>query len=294
MIKTNVAELRDPFIVVADGVYYMYGTETDGDWEFGAKWGCYKNDSGSLAGEWVKLDKELYVDPTDAYKNHWAPEVHQYKDKFYMFTTYFSKRTNHKGCTILRSDAPEGPFAEITDGVITPSDWDSIDATLYVDDKGTPWMIFVHEWVSTEDKVGRMAAMRLSNDLTCAVGEPIELFRADEAAWAKGNVVTDGCYLYKTASGSLLMLWSNFEEEGLVDYAVGIARSENGKVDGRWIQDEHPLYTKHLTGEDGGHGMVFRDVDGQLYLCIHSPNKPPEKTVLLPLCESGDTLRVVQ
>lgn len=279
MIETDVNRLRDPFVLLENGTYYMYGTG----------WICYKS-NGDLA-HWTKSEKELVVKPQECDRDMWAPEVHKYKGKYYMFTTYYSSKTNHRGCTILRSDMPDGPFTEITNGHITPSEWDSIDGTFYVDEEDQPWMVFVHEWTGTDDHVGRMAAAKLSEDLTRFISKPIELFRADAPAWAKDRI-TDGCFMYKTADGQLLMLWSNFDKEG---YCVGIARSQTGKIDGEWIQDEKLLFSKEISGEyDGGHPMLFADVNGQLYLSIHSPNSPigarMEKPVLIAVCEKDSTI----
>lgn len=293
ILQNGIEHLRDPFILVENGVYYAYGTGIDtGSWA-SSVWDLYINKSGRLDGEWKHSEKPVYINPPHAVQDHWAPEVHKYKGRFYMFATYRSDLTEHHGCTILRADSPEGPFAEITDGTITPRDWDSIDGTLYVDKAGTPWMIFVHEWTSTDDGVGRMAAAKLSEDLTHFVSEPVELFRGDAPSWAAGKI-TDGCFLYDTVDGNLLMLWSNFDMEG--KYCVGIAHSENGKVDGTWIQEPELLFSSKMTGNcDGGHGMIFKALDGNLYLSIHSPNDPafykqPEKMIFVPVKEQNGTL----
>ena len=280
MIVSSITQLRDPCVLVENGVYYVYGTG----------WVCYKNTSGSLAGEWTPLGV-VAEKPAEADKDFWAPEVHKYNGAYYMFTTYHSSVTGHRGCTIMKADSPEGPFREITSGQITPHDWDSIDGTFYVDDEGQPWMIFVHEWTSTDDGVGRMAAAKLSPDLTTFISEPIELFRADDPSWAKG-VITDGCWMYRTADGQLLMLWSNKDKGG---YCVGVARSISGKVDGEWTQDKTLLYSKDLHGTyEGGHGMIFYDTDGQMYLSIHSPNSASEarkeKPTFIPLREQDGML----
>lgn len=280
-ILSSIDYLRDPCLIIEDGVYYVYGTG----------WQCYKNTSGSLEGKWKNLGVVATI-PDDAADNYWAPEVHKYNGEFYMFTTYKSRKTGHRGCTILKSSSPEGPFVEITDGAITPSDWDAIDGTFYVDEDGQPWMIFVHEWTSTDDGVGRMAAAKLSDDLTTFISEPIELFRADSSSWTK-HQVTDGCWMYKCENGELLMLWSNCEPDG--SYAVGIARSDNGKVDGNWSHDYLLFYSKSMNGDyDGGHGMIFTDTDGQMYLCIHSPNAAvgdrKEKPTFIPICEKNGVL----
>ena len=82
--------------------------------------------------------------------------------------------------------------------------------------------------------------------------------------------LTDGCWLYTTKEGELLMVWSNFDAFG---YTVAVARSSNGRLDGEWIHEKELLYSKAMTGEfDGGHSMVFTGLDGQMYLSFHSPN----------------------
>jgi hypothetical protein len=161
---------------------------------------------------------------------------------------------------------------QISDGHFTPHDWDCIDATLYIDENGQPWSIFVHEWTCRPDHVGLMSVAKMSDDLTHLISEPVDLFRADDAPWATAGV-TDGCFMYRTRGGKLLMIWSNFAEDG---YCVGIAESEDGRPDGKWLQREKRLYGKTDAGYpfDGGHGMLFRDTDGQLYLSMHSPNTP--------------------
>ncbi len=95
--------------------------------------------------------------------------------------------------------------------------------------------------------------------------------------------MTDGPFLHRCENGELLLLWSGFGEDG---YAEAIARSDNGDITGNWTQDETPLFEK-----DGGHGMIFRTPDGQLYLTLHSPNKTPEeRPKFYPLIERGGQL----
>ncbi len=282
LITSTINKLRDPCILVEDGVYYAYGTG----------WKCYKNTSGNLEGPWTSLGKVASVadESTDG-GSHWAPEVHKYNGAYYMFTTYLNAKTNHRGCTIMKSNSPEGPFVEITGGHITPSDWDAIDGTLYVDPDGQPWMVFVHEWTSMPDGVGSFAAAKLSDDLTHFISEPIELFKANEPSWAIQGI-TDGCWIYTTQEGELLMLWSNFDAHG---YVVAVARSSNGRLDGEWIHEEKLLYSKYMTGTyDGGHAMIFTDADGQMYLAFHSPNTATddrkERPVFLAIKEEDGKL----
>jgi beta-xylosidase len=179
-------------------------------------------------------------------------------------------------------------------GHITPHTWDAIDGTLYVDENGKPWMVFVYEWTSTPDGIGRMAYAPLSDDLTSFLEEPKIMFKANDAPWSNRQV-TDGCYLYRCEDGTLLMIWSNGSKEG---YCVGIARSKSGNVEGPWEQDEERLFYRKNPGEmDGGHAMIFTDPAGQMYLALHGPNRPGEgekiKVVFFPLKEENDTLVIV-
>lgn len=291
MIKTGIRSLRDPFVLVTDDAYYLYGTGIPGDGGWAdTVWACYKSTEG-LFGDWKMTETLVYERPKDAEKQLWAPEVHKYKGDYYLFGSYFSAKTKHRGCTILKSSSPEGPFVEISDGHVTPSDWDAIDGTLYVDEDGCPWLVFVHEWTSTEDKVGRMAVARLSDDLTRLTSEPKDVFKANDPTWTN-NGCTDGPFMYKTREGKLLMLWSNFLDK---DYCVGIAESKSGKPDGEWIHWEELLFSKEITGnDDGGHGMIFVSKEGEKYLSVHSPNRPTdtgkEEVIFVPVHEENGKL----
>ncbi|MBQ6263628.1 MAG: S-layer homology domain-containing protein [Clostridia bacterium] len=257
--ESDISQLRDPYVLLEEGVYYVYGTG----------WRMYKNTSGDLAGPW-EGPYNVVTSPDDFSKDRWAPEVYKYGGKYYMFTTYTSKETGKHGCAIFRADSPEGPFTIWSDGIVTPADWDSIDGTLYIDPNGDPWMVFVHEHVSTDDRVGRMDAARLDSELKGFISEPVELFTAHDPAWSNG-AITDGPFIYTCEDGSLLMIWSNYDVFG---YCVAMAKSESGEVTGPWVQIEDRLYSYGMFGTwEGGHGMIFRALDGNMYLSYHAPNE---------------------
>ena len=210
----------------------------------------------------------------------WAPEVYPVGDCWFMFAT-FAGADGHRGTQVLRALRPEGPYEPWSDGAVTPGGWQCLDGTLYVDETG-PWLVFCHEFVQCGN--GEVCAMRLTADLRDSAGEATLLFRASEATWASDLQVTDGPFLHHSPDGPLLMLWSSMESHG---YAMGLARSVSGSVLGPWDQDDEPIW-----GEDGGHGMVFRSFDGQLYLTLHTPNETPnERAVFVPLDEGGGQLR---
>ncbi len=276
--------IRDPFVLVHNDLYYMYGTCATPQ----KGYGCFVSpDLVHWAGPFNVFTASADF---DGVKDFWAPECHAYGGAFYLFATYSSRTTGHRGVSIFRADDPLGPFEEITDGHATPHERDCIDGTLYVSDAGQPYMVYVEEWTSTDDGVGRMAAAPLCADLTRFAGEPKELFRADDPTW-KPHKVTDGPFLYKSRTGKLLMLWSNGSPDG---YCVALASAKS--ITGRWRQQHARLFTKdrrHVF--DGGHGMLVCDLNGQLTLCIHAPNDgsvAPAQAQFYPVRDLGYTLAI--
>ena len=288
--KRSEIQIRDPFVLRHDGegCYYLFGSTDKDIWK----------SKGTGFDAYRSTDLENWEGPFPAFRpepgfwadrNFWAPEVHEYRGRYYMFATFKAEGVC-RGTQILAADHPLGPFRPHSDGPVTPRDWECLDGTLYVDGDGRPWMVFCHEWVQIYN--GTICALPLSEDLREAAGEPVELFAAKDAPWTepvKGGAgyVTDGPFLYRSRDGQLLMLWSSFRHG---KYAQGVARSVSGDVLGPWVQEEEPLYN-----DDGGHGMLFRTFDDRLMLTLHAPNKTPdERMVLIELEESAGRLRLVR
>ncbi len=276
-------QVRDPYVLEYEGVYYMYGT--------GLAWDGYGCVYGTDLKNWSAPVRVYSPEGAcDGTGDWWAPECHYYKGAFYLFASYRSAATDKRGVGIFRAESPLGPFALITDGHVTPKNHDAIDGTLYVDGDGQPWMIYVSEWTSNPDGIGDMMAAKLSDDLTAFISEPTLLFRASDGGWNSGHV-TDGPFLYRTKNGRLLMLWSNMNSNG---YYVNVAWSADGRPDGKWRQQPGKLYEATKYNADGGHGMLFTGPDGTLTLAVHSPNvadaEHPTTAIFVPVADTGDTL----
>ena len=266
MIRTDQINIRDPFVLARGGTYYLYGTRGATCWGPADGFDVYRGkDLENWEGPFTcfRNDGTFWAD-----RNYWAPEVHPWQGMYYMFAS-FKSETRRRGTAILRAGSPEGPFEPWSDGPVTPAEWECLDGTFHVSADGTPYMVFCHEWVQAGD--GEIHAMKLTPDLREPAGKPFLLFRASEAPWSreirhssgKTGHVTDGPFLWRKEDGTLLCLWSGFS--GKV-YVQGLAESDNGEIDGHFIQKE-PLFTK-----DGGHGMLFRTPEGELRLALHSPN----------------------
>ena len=229
----------------------------------------------------------------------WAPEMHKYKDKYYLFLTFdtqnrFAEQWPNwrprvtRGSQILVSDSPTGPFKPFQNHSTLPTDMMTLDGTLWVED-GKPYIVYCHEWVQICN--GTVEYMGLKDDLSETIGEPQLLFRGSDGPWAiisatEGCFVTDGPYLYTSKSGKLFMIWSGF---GAGNYTVGLAISDSGKLAGPWKQQKEPVYAK-----DGGHGMLFTTFDGKLMLVFHSPNNRDAQPRIFELEDTGESLKIVK
>ena len=275
--------IRDPFILLFENNYYLYGTS--GDEAVGKSSGFYAYKSTDLVNWEGK--KNVFSPPEGfwADRDFWAPEVHYYNGKFYMLAS-FKKSTGHRGTQILVSESPLGPFREHSKGPLTPADWECLDGTLWVED-GVPYMIFCHEWTQIID--GTVCLQRLTDDLSDTVGAFKVLFRASQSPWAKKNekkYVTDGPFIYKLKNGELIMIWSSY----FGHYAEAMLRSRSGSVKGPWEHEKRLLFS-----DNGGHGMIFKDLSGSIIFTLHSPNNSPlERAVLFELEEKDNSLYVLK
>lgn len=299
--------LHDPFIVAhaPTKTYYLYTTNhppLTGD----KRAGTMAYTSADLKN-W-NTPRVVFTVPegtwADASARPWAPEVHEYRGKFYLFTTLHNdktilaeppavpQRTSMRNTIIAVADSPDGPFKVLSNGgPWAPAEFMTLDGTLFVDEHEKPWMVYAHEWVQKTD--GTMEAIALSDDLTKSIGEPMHLFKASDGAWINPerkpttrptNYVTDGPQFFRTRTGKLIMLWSSYDNDG---YVQTQARSTTGTLTGPWEQ------MMPLVRQDSGHGMLFRTLDGQLMMVIHRPFKNA-RGKLYEMEDTGDAVRIVR
>ncbi|WP_162012211.1 glycoside hydrolase family 43 protein [Streptococcus sp. S784/96/1] len=270
-MKRQEINIRDPYILVHNENYYLYGTRSQTTWSDADGFDCYVSQNLTDWEGPIEIFKR--TDDFFATQNFWAPEVYAYQNAFYMVTTLGAKNQT-KGIYVLKADQPIGPFELISDR-LTPENWAAIDGTLYFE-KETPYLIFSHSFETSPD--GDMCLLPLNKDLTSVREEhPLTLFSAKEASWAKpvpfakeefgmdeDVYFTDGPSLFKDEQNDLYMIWSSWSTTG---YAVGLAQSETGSVIGPWQQLPDLLF-----GENGGHAMVFKDLNQTLRFAYHFPN----------------------
>ncbi len=305
MMRLPDMPLHDPFIVAHEPTqtYYLYTrniSRLTGEQALGTM--AY---SSKDLRNWSP-PKVVFTVPENsfAHEGNWAPEVHEYKGKFYLFVTLhdseaFLKRppeawrdTYVRGTITAVSDSPDGPFEMLNkSGPVVPKEFMTLDGTLYIDQDQQPWMVYAHEWLQRID--GTIEAVKLSPDLSRATSHPIHLFKASDAPWLNQSIevsaaglhyVTDGPQFYRTKSDQLLMLWSSYESDS---YVQTIARSQSGALMGPWEQ------LPPLVKRDSGHGMLFETFDGELMMVLHRPFRNA-RGKLFDMADHGDHLEVLR
>ncbi len=263
--------LSDPFILADSNtnMYYMTGT---GGMLWKSKDLKFWDGPYSVA----KTDTESWMGPRPMI---WAAEIHPYKDKYFYFATFTNQAVRidsvkgnvieRRACHVLVSDKPDGPYVPMKDSIYLPAGKPTLDGTFWIDRDGKPYMVYCYEWLQNWN--GTIEKIELKPDLSGTIGEGKVLFRASDSPWSREkdengndipNKVTDGPYLFKTATGRLGMIWTSWVYNV---YTQGVAYSKSGTLDGPWMQQNEPV-----TPPNFGHGMLFQTLDGKLLMAVHS------------------------
>jgi hypothetical protein len=282
--------LRDPYIVpdAKTGLYHLYvanNTAISGVAGVGTM--VYRSPD---LQHWAK-PVVVFQPPLGMWARNggWAPEVHHWQGRYYLFVTFHNPHTPlavphanqygipvqsaqfARGTVIAVADSLVGPFTVLDPSKpVAPATFMTLDGTLFKDEKGKPWMVYAHEWVQKID--GTIEALPLKSDLSGAAGHPIHVFKGSDATWLANEMpspsanqistyVTDGPQLYRLPGGALAMLWATYEKNinnvnGTVSghYVQTYAVSPSGKLKGPWVQ--HQPLLRH----DSGHGMLFKTI----------------------------------
>ena len=240
----------------------------------------------------------IYRMSTDTWKERdlWAPEVHEYCGKYYLFVSILGKN-GLRGTEISVSNTPDGMFEPISNRPVTPLTQSCIDGTLFVDNEGTPYIVYSHDWpdnyiVEKDVYVGEIWALELSKDLKEPVGEPFILFASTDVPYSAATATpttyygkrlmrygSDAPFVRKLKNGKLFLTWSPIPAN---NYVVLGAISNN--IHGPWKHIEKPLFDNN-----GGHAMLFTDFDGTVKMCFHQPEKPQqERAQIINLIECDE------
>lgn len=272
---SNITGIGDPFVLTHNGVYYMYCTS-----ETSLRKGFYVWTSKDLVN-WEKQGLALSNETPGilGINRFWAPEVIEYKDKYYM--TYSAGDTDGvlKLCLAV-SDHPLGPFKNYQ------SPWyehnlSHIDATILIDGDKV-YTYFVRD-CSTNIINGRSTSqifvVQLSADLKTFVTEPKMVLTPDQP-WEDINgtrLWNEGPSVLKN-KGKYYMTYSanGFNTK---EYCVGYATADNPF--GPWVKaNENPILKANMdiaVSGPGHNSFVYSPDRTELFMVYHAhtfPNKP--------------------
>lgn len=251
--QTTKVPFGDPFILLHEGTYYAYGTNSDQ--------GILVYTSDNLK-DWYYPDGRteplvaLHKDDVWADRWFWAPEVYYINGKFYM---YYS--ADEHICVAV-ADKPTGPFRQEVQRPMLEGE-KSIDNSLFIDNDGKAYLFFdrfndgLNIWVAELEE--DLITIKPNTMHPC-----IHVSQAWEEVWPRVN---EGAYVIKH-KGVYYMTYSanSYESQS---YGIGCATATD--IYGPWTKyKENPLLQKPGTLQGVGHSAFFKDKRGNLRIVYHA------------------------
>lgn len=248
-----IAEGADPFLLYYEGRYYHYATSApDGFTVHSSEDLVEWKDEGYClkAGEGVMGDKWF-----------WAPEVKQYKGKFYM--VYVA----NEHLAVAVADKPTGPFTCPTGKWL--SERNAIDGSFFIDDDGKIYLYYVRF-----DGGNVIYGAPMKDMFTLDEQNERELVRACLPWETKLGNVAEGPFMLKHKGKYYLTYTANdFRSQ---DYAVGYAVCDTPL--GNFVKYEgNPILKKDDVQVGTGHHSFTTTRDGKNLLIVYHVHKNKEE-----------------
>ncbi|MBW8687914.1 glycoside hydrolase family 43 protein [Chitinophaga rhizophila] len=300
-------EFGDPYVLRdKHGKYYMYGTG-------GAKNGFAAYSSDDLV-HWQSEGQVYYAsnangwsDSTAAWDGaYWAPEVYEYKDRYYMF---YSAQWKHNPTRELENfrigvavaDRPTGPFTDLNNKPVFDPGYPVIDANVLFDKDGKIYLYYsrccykhpveseVATWAKQQgwyDSIEEswVYGVALQPDFSGVIGEPVLQLRPPvkmddkQAEWESRSVTskevnrrwTEGSVAFRKGDTYYMMYSSNYF--GGRNYAVGYATAKSPlgpytKAANNPVLEKNEEKGGTVTGT--GHNSITWSPDGKEMLCVY-------------------------
>lgn len=273
----TIKNIRDPFIIREDGVYYLTGTfppywtgESDGVM-------LYKS-TDLLHFEFVRCILPQSASEGKWFRDFWwAPEIHKTHGKFYLTVNCRNEAMGiGQNPVIAVSDTIDEEYSVLNPDapIITPDMAEEMhdkevhgnDADLFTDDDGKVYISFCNH--------GGIWAYEICLDTCTLIGEPILLAAQEQTGWDTKN---EGPFIIKHG-GRYYCFYSSFTRS----YEVGVSSADN--IRGPWIKDsKNPLITPKSPFVHSGHNSIFNGPDGRLWTAYHITLQGSDGTHLLAI-----------
>ena len=255
----------DPFVLFYEGKYYMYSTTETGKVLVGANDFATETDEGDGIYVYVSNDMKSWEKHGYALKKgdsmgekwFWAPEVLEYRGKFYM--VYASE----EHIAIARADHPLGPFKQEEKHWLREGK--SIDGSFFVDDDGTVYLYYVRL-----DGQNRIYVVKMKDDLSGIEEEYENCLIAAEEPWETLDcLIAEGPFVLKHKG--LYYLTYSCNHTRCIDYAIGYAVSKSPTGPFEKFAG-NPILRRRGKLIGVGHHSFARAEDGTLMCAYHCHN----------------------
>jgi xylan 1,4-beta-xylosidase len=246
--------LADPTIFYSRGIYYLYGTvEENPDKGF-------KVYTSTDEKNWQEKGYALKKGDSFGDWGFWAPQVFEYKKKFYM--AYVA----NEEIAIAVADSPLGPFRQQVKASLQ-APVKQIDPFIFFDDDGKIYLY--HDRLQNG---GRLFVAEMKSDLSAILPETLKECISSDFGWENTSradwSVCEGPTVLKR--GGLYYLFYTANDFRSPDYAVGFATSASPL--GPWKKsDANPILSRKDIGVNGtGHGDFYKGKNGTLNYVFHT------------------------
>ncbi len=262
----------DPFMLEADGNFYVYCTSRNGVEAFKAN---------ALTGEYRDIGKVLVI---DGKKDFWAPSVIKTQGKYYMYVSCINvdESDSHKQTMyVASSDSPEGPF-ENAKPIIAPF---AIDSHVVENQSG------LYIFYSTNDydgeRIGTYVCVDRMIDPEHVEGKPVpvvkptldeEIFRRNRFGDGKDWHTLEGAFYFREGNYHYLIYSGNCYQSPYYYLGYAVAKtSENDltKVKFKKYPSDNiyaPIIARNEFEEGTGHNSVIK-YKGDYYAIYHGRDK---------------------
>ncbi|GAB3731423.1 hypothetical protein GCM10027590_40430 [Nocardiopsis nanhaiensis] len=245
----------DPFVLERDGTFYAYATN-------GEHGNMPVLTSADLV-DW-ELAGDAMPDPAPWSEEgwHWAPEIIEAEPgRFLAYYTARDPELDLQCLGVAEASEPLGPFGDTADEplVCQTEEGGSIDASPFVDDDGTPYLLWKNDGNHIDER-SWIYVQELAADGLSLVGESHRLVTHDQD-W-EGHLV-EGASIWQREGRYYMFYSANgyYSEE----YGVGYAVADS--VLGPWTKpSDEPLMSSNEVAAGPGHGMVLEVNDRTWYV----------------------------
>lgn len=258
----------DPYIIFAEGRYYIYATGEKGVAVYTAT---------AIDGEWEYLGSAL---ETDGEKDFWAPCVINENGKYYMY--YSSVKNESVDChgeriKVAVSDRPDGGFEYVKD-LLEPF---SIDPHVVKSGNGLYIFYSVNDWEA--ERAGTYIVLQKMDSPLSVTGEPVavvrptldeEIFQRDRFKKGQHWHTIEGAFYFREGDYHYLIYSGNCWQSKyyFLGYAVGKGKEDDlTKIKfNKYPSDSvyAPLISANEFESGTGHNSVIK-IDGEYYCVYH-------------------------